>query len=239
MLLFLCLGCKILSGVFALPGIHSTRESRWRSLLLCFLAMFAHFFLLGGMVAQSSPSSPAAALAFERDGKFSEAADAWRSVIKANPNDAAAWASLGVNLSRLQRYPEAATAYRKALALDSRLPGIHLNLGLAEFKRGEFRSAISPLRAALAGDPKSQQARTLLGMSYYGAGQFAEAAKELTVATDADPTNIELRQVLAQSCLWAKKYSCALDQFQAILRTNPDSAAAHILTGEALDGLGR
>ena len=45
--------------------------------------------------------------------------------------------------------------------------------------------------------------------------------------------------MLAQSCLWAKKYSCALDQFRQILEQNPDSAAAHVLTGEALDGLGR
>jgi tetratricopeptide (TPR) repeat protein len=45
--------------------------------------------------------------------------------------------------------------------------------------------------------------------------------------------------VLAQSCLWAKKYSCALDAFHQILHRNPDSAPAHMLSGEALDGLER
>jgi tetratricopeptide (TPR) repeat protein len=39
--------------------------------------------------------------------------------------------------------------------------------------------------------------------------------------------------------LWAKKYPCALEEFHKIVKQNPDSAAAHMLNGEALDGLGR
>ena len=34
-----------------------------------------------------------------------------------------------------------------------------------------------------------------------------------------------------------KNYSCALEEFRKILGQDPDSAAAHVLTGEALDGL--
>ena len=76
-------------------------------------------------------------------------------------------------------------------------------------------------------------------MSYYGAGRFAEASKQLEVAAKADRGNLQLLHILAQSCLWSKNYPCALDQFKAILQLNPDSASAHVLTGEALDGLGR
>ena len=50
---------------------------------------------------------------------------------------------------------------------------------------------------------------------------------------------LELHQVLAQSCLWAKNYSCAQEQFRQLLQQNPDSAAAHMLLGQALDGLQR
>jgi Flp pilus assembly protein TadD len=55
----------------------------------------------------------------------------------------------------------------------------------------------------------------------------------------SDPTNAELHEVLAQSCWWAKNYSCALDEFHKILQQTPDSPAAHMLSREALDGLGR
>ncbi len=191
----------------------------------------------GGIRCQSP--DVARAMAFEQQGKLDEAASAWRTVTVANPKDAAAFASLGVVLSRQQKYTEAAVAYRKGLALDPKLPGVALNLGLAEFKLGRFKDAVAPLRSALTENPNSAQARALLGLSYYGAGEYSEASKQLEVASKSDPANTELRQVLAQSCLWAKNYTCATEQFRRILQQNPDSAAAHILMGEALDGLGR
>src|SRR5437762_5666941 len=52
-----------------------------------------------------------------------------------------AFASLGVILSKEQKYPEAASAYKKALALNPKLPGVQLNLGLAEFKQGRDRKS--------------------------------------------------------------------------------------------------
>jgi tetratricopeptide (TPR) repeat protein len=193
-------------------------------------------FLASAVCAQNSPRD---AQELEHSGKLAEAAQVWRNVVKGNPKDAAAWASLGVDLSRLQHYQEAAEAYRKALALSPKLPGIQLNLGLAEFKSNNLPAAIPPLRAALATDPKSTQARTLLGLSCYGTGRFSEAAKHLAIALAADPSNAELHNVLAQSCLSAKQYHCALNEFSWILKRTPDSAAAHMLLGEALDGLGK
>ena len=119
------------------------------------------------------------AIALEQQGKLPEAAQTWRSVIQKNPSDAAAFASLGVILSKEQKYQEAASAYKKAIALNPKLPGMELNLGLAEFKQGNFQAAITPLHAALTADPHSLQAATLLGLSYYGAKHFAEAIKYL------------------------------------------------------------
>lgn len=202
------------------------------------LELVALALLLSASTLAQAPS-PSQAIALEHQENWEQAALVWQAIIKQSPRDAGALASLGIDFARLQKYPDAAAAYRRALEINPNLPGIQLNLGLAEFKQGRFRSAVAPLRAALAADPASQQARALLGMSFYGAKQFAEASKHLELAAKADPDNTELRQVLAQSCLWAKKYSCALEQFQEILRRNPDSAAVHILTGEALDGLGR
>jgi len=199
--------------------------------------------IVGGILLPASgfaqTATPAEAVALEQQGKWQEAAEVWQAITKRNPTDAGAIASLGVDFARQQKYAEAAAAYRNALSVNPHLAGIHLNLGLAEFKQGRFTQAITPLQKALATDPKSQQARTLLGMSYYGSGRFAEASKQLEVAAKADPGNMELLQILAQSCLWSKNYSCALDQFKAILQLNPDSASAHVLTGQALDGLGR
>lgn len=200
---------------------------------------FAAIVLLLPAVGLAQSPTPADAITLEREGRLAEAAGAWRRVTTQNPNDAEAWASLGVVLSKQQEYAQASVAYRKALSLDPELPGISLNLGLAEFKQGKFEGAIPPLRAALSADSFNFQARALLGMSEYGAGKFREASKNLELAVNADPGNSELHDVLAQSCLSAKKYDCALSEFRWILKRNPDSASTHMLIGEALDGMGK
>jgi len=200
---------------------------------------FAILLLLIQSFATAQAPTPAAALAFEQQGRTAEAVRVWRAVTQANPHDAGAFASLGLDLARLEKYAEAERAYRTALALNPKLPGIRLNLGLAEFKQGNFRAAIVPFESVLEAEPSNQQARTLLGISYYGAKQFSAAVKHLKLALEAEPANTQLRQMLAQSCLNAKEFPCAVEEFRKILEQNPDSAAAHVLMGEALDGLTR
>jgi len=109
------------------------------ALVLLFASAFA-----SALQAQTTSE----AVALEQRGELAKAAQAWRAVVAHNPNDAAAFASLGVVLSKLQKYAEAASAYRKALALNPKLPGIELNLGLAEFKQGDFAAAVPAFRAA-------------------------------------------------------------------------------------------
>ncbi len=98
--------------------------------------LFAAITLLAAVEAGAQTPGPAEARALEQQGKLAEAAQVWRSITQRNPSSAAAFASLGVVLSRQRQYRDAAAAYRKALALNPRLPGIALNLGLAEFKQG-------------------------------------------------------------------------------------------------------
>src|SRR3989440_8125794 len=195
--------------------------------------------LFSGLLANAQTSTPAQALELEQQEKLAEAEKSWRQITQADPRDAAAFASLGLVLSKQGKYGQAVPAYRKAIALNPKLPGVHLNWGLAEFKQSHFDAAVAPLGAALAADPENQQARTLLGLSCYGAKRFEDVAKYLELPAKSDPTHMEPHGVLAQTSMLAKKYSCALAEFRQILEQAPDSGAAHMLTGEALDGLGR
>jgi tetratricopeptide (TPR) repeat protein len=188
--------------------------------------------------AQPQPTPGAAqAIAADRQGHFDEGARAWRSLTERDPRDAMAWASLGLDLARQSQYPDAVAAYEKALKLNPRISGLQLNLGLAYFKQGKLDEAIVPLKRALAESPGNDQAGILLGMSYYGTQHFALAIPYLRMAVAKSPQNVEMRGVLAQSCLYAKQYPCVLDQYKQILLANPDSAQAHMLAGEALDGM--
>ncbi len=70
-------------------------------------------------------------------------------------------------------------------------------------------------------------------MSYYGSAKYAEAIPYLESVVGTSPDNLQLRMTLAQSCLWAELYNCTLEQYQEILRLNPQSAQADMLAGEA------
>src|ERR1700684_4211531 len=111
--------------------------TKWNFGSLVVAAFSLVLFLPPGASGQSS--NPADAIALEQRGKLAEAAEIWRAVVRKNPNDAAANASLGIVLSKEQKYKEAASVYERALALDPNLPGVQLNLGLAEFKQGHFQ----------------------------------------------------------------------------------------------------
>src|SRR5438876_2168667 len=120
---------------------------------------FAILSLLIQSFAAAQTHTPEEALALEQQGRTQEAVTAWRAVTQANPHDAGAFASLGLDLARLGKYAEAVHAYRSALGLNPKLPGIRLDLGLAEFKQGNFRAAIASFESVLASEPSNQQAR--------------------------------------------------------------------------------
>jgi len=117
--------------------------------------------LLSAALGRAQTSADA--LALEQQQKWAEAAQAWKSVAAHNPNDAAAFANMGLDLARQQKYAAASAAYRQALKLNPKIPGLQLNLGLAEFKQGKFTSAITPFRAAQESDLKSMHAVRLIG----------------------------------------------------------------------------
>jgi tetratricopeptide (TPR) repeat protein len=188
-------------------------------------------------VAQNDPRQAAAQL--QQEGRVDEAEAAWRTVVQAHPNDAEAYANLGLLEAHQEQYKEAIVDYRKALTLNPSLPGLRLDLGLSQFKGGDARGAIQTfnllLKTAPKDSPEALRLSTLIGLAHYGLGEYAAAIPYLRPATIADPQNLPFRLALAHSCLWTKQYQCVLDVYHEIVTLNADSAEADMLAGEALD----
>lgn len=201
--------------------------------------LFAYFLVYSQTFAQvqSPPNEMQQAFDYERQGAFLAAEESWKQITIASPQNADAWAHLGLVRALGGKYPDAVVAYSKAIELHSQLPGLQVDMGLALFKQQKFKEAIPALKAAVAESPNDVKPKLLLAMSYYGSAKYAEAIPYLESVVGTSPDNLQLRMTLAQSCLWAELYNCTLEQYQEILRLNPQSAQADMLAGEASDGL--
>ena len=113
------------------------------------------------------------ALAFEQEGKIAEAEADWRSLLSSQPNDAEAYAHLGLLEARQEHYKEAIVLYRKALSLNPKMPGLRLNLGLAYFKAGELPEAVQTFEALLR-----KRAQVLPGSASHGDPDWASRITE-------------------------------------------------------------
>jgi tetratricopeptide (TPR) repeat protein len=213
-----------------------------------FVTLIGALWLTTAAAVQSGAQQPStresrrqSALAFEEEGNVAEAEAGWRSLLSSQPNDAEAYAHLGLLEAHQAHYKEAIVLYQKALRLDPKMPSLRLNLGLSYFKAGNFSAAIQTLEPLLQKESKSSPEAlrlvTLLGLAHYGMGEYAAAVPYLKQATAADPENLPFRLSLAQSCLRTKQYQCVLDVYREILTLNAESAEADMLAGEAYDEL--
>jgi len=66
--------------------------------------------LLGCSTLPAPAQTPADAIALEQQQKWADAAQAWKSVTVRNPSDAAAFASLGLDLQHLPIFAVALTS---------------------------------------------------------------------------------------------------------------------------------
>lgn len=192
----------------------------------------------GSAILSAQGGSPQNALELEQQGQNAEAERAWQSVARSNPQNAEAFAHLGLVEARQNRYDDAIENYRKALTLNPSLPGLQMNLGLALFKAKDFKNSIKLFAAELKKHPDDQRLTILLGMAHYGIGDYFVAIPYLRKAAERDQQSLPLRLALAHSCLWSKQNQCVLDVYKQILALNAESAEADMLAGEALDETG-
>src|ERR1700742_5275314 len=107
-------------------------------LFFCCLALVLHVSFSVHATAQKKVQT---ATQLEQQRAYPKAEEAWREITTDDPQNAMAWAHLGLVRAMEGKYAEAVPAYRKALQLDPRQTGVQLNLGLALFKQQHFQEA--------------------------------------------------------------------------------------------------
>jgi Tfp pilus assembly protein PilF len=130
---------------------------------------------------------------FEADGRFDQAAAAYKKALETDPDFSPARSAL-INAQFRKGDLDGALAEAKKLAVASPNSGdTQLLLGELLLRKNEFDAAVAPLQKAVQLLPGSANAHAYLARAYHSTGKVKEAVAEYAKAVQSDPSNADLR----------------------------------------------
>jgi predicted Zn-dependent protease len=119
--------------------------------------------------------------------RFDDAANAYRELLRARPDDAGLLMNLGMALAMGGHERDAIAPLERAVTLNPALGPAQLFLGSSYLALGQPQKAIAPLRKAVAATPSDVERRRMLAQAYAAAGRPADAAASLRAITEIAP----------------------------------------------------
>ncbi len=113
-----------------------------------------------------------------QEGKYAEAAAAYRDFVRREPASADAWAGLGKSLLQLHN-PDAIPALGRALQLKPGDPDLALTLASSYIAAGNMPAAVALLEPMTEKSPKDAEALYLLGEVMYRGGYYQRSLQLL------------------------------------------------------------
>ncbi len=109
--------------------------------------------------------------------------------------------------------------------------------GDALFAKEQYSEAVIEYRRAIQFDARYAEAHRKLADTYLKAGDGGNAIREFVRAADLLPDDADLQIKVGNFLLAGGRFDDARVRAEQVLKTNPKSAAAHVLRGNALAGL--
>jgi tetratricopeptide (TPR) repeat protein len=163
------------------------------------------------------------------DGKFQEAAEKYRMIIEAEPENAIAHQGLAQCLNRLGEFEEAAKECNRALELDTDLAIPYAVLGGSiYFRQRRHRESEAALRKAIALDPTCEEARISLGATLSRQGRLEEAVVALKEALELNPDRSIAHYNLGLVYGKQERYSDALREAFRAFQLGPSFQTAEL-----------
>ena len=189
------------------------------------------------MVTPSQDLERAQALAGQ--GRFEPAATAFRALLKADPDNAAAHRGLGmlrVQMGDAQAAIEHLTACHRIAPKDAEL---QFTLGNIFLSVGEADPAAKHYQIAAKLEPKSPEIFANLGAALSRAGRQRDARRALRKALSLRPEFAEAHNTLGNLLVCSNEPAKAADHFGKALASNPDLIGARVNFGQVLIQLGQ
>jgi cytochrome c-type biogenesis protein CcmH/NrfG len=136
--------------------------------------------------------------AFRQQGRYTDAAAAYREAICLTPGNANAHYSLGRVLFKVMRYGEAEAALREAVRLNPAYADAHCCLGYVFFEVKRYGEAEAALREAVRLNPAHADAHYALGCVHFEEKRYGMAEAAYRMAIHLDPGNAGARRSLEE-----------------------------------------
>jgi tetratricopeptide (TPR) repeat protein len=180
-----------------------------------------------GLKAGSAQILLALGSALSQLDRQDEAIDAFRAVLKADPQSVKALDGLTQALIAAKRYTAAIADLRNAPADEV----LQLNLADAYLKNGNADEALKTVSAIVQEHPSSFQAHSNLGVVYSQQSRFAEAAQEFREALRLNPSDDFTCIAYVKALVVLAQFDTAAPVIRDCLRRRPRDFDALYLTG--------
>jgi tetratricopeptide (TPR) repeat protein len=190
--------------------------------------------LLGGKkgtaVVEEQPAKPEGLALGDQlaaKGEVDKAAEAYRAVLKQQPDSVEPLEKLGALYFRAGRDGDALLAYRDATHLGSANPEVYYNLGLLYEKRNQLDEAVVAYKRAIEKKPTFAEARLKLADIRLGRGNTQEAVEQYVEFLKLKPESADIHLKLARIFVKNKNLSLAEESYKAVLKLAPDNVEAN------------
>ncbi|MDH4106786.1 MAG: tetratricopeptide repeat protein [Gammaproteobacteria bacterium] len=212
------------------PSNHSTRSDNW--LAVAAMAAATAFGLTG--CATPVAKKPQARIEIQEEIGF--------TITEESPADAEIREDYQAALAFLEQERFGQGIERLELVVEQapELSGPLIDLGIAYHQKGDLAAAESALVKALTVNPEHPIAHNELGIIYRKTGRFREARASYERALAVYPGFHYARRNLAVLCdLYLADTSCALDNYEAYMKTVPEDNEAAIWITDLRNRTGR
>ena len=189
---------------------------------------FLFALLAGALSAQDFATLAQQAVELQQSGNYQAAAEAYRQLLKLDPNQVPTHVNLAIVLVNLGQFDEAIAEYQaadKLLPNDSR---IGMNLALAYEKSGRINEARDRFEALHLLNPQDEKLTTLLADCELQLGHDARILDLLHPVALQDPDNLAVAYMLGMALLHEHRIDESEIYLDRILK-NGDTAEARFL----------
>jgi tetratricopeptide (TPR) repeat protein len=180
-----------------------------------------------------------AAIAHHQAGRFAQAEEIYRQILRRKPNDPNALHLLGVLTGQQGRTDAAIELIRQAIRANSRFAEAYRNLGSLLAEKGGFNEAGAAYQRALQIWPVDSPAHRELGERFAANDDFRQAIAAFSKAIEIRPEFAEAHNDLGSILGMLNRLDDAIAAHARAVALKPDFAEAHYSLGNLLSRKGR